>query len=97
MPTYLVLTHFTEKGIQNVKDTVKRADAFADAAKKIGGAAKDLYWAMGRYDSVAIVEAPSDEAMVGLSLEVGKQGNVRTETLRLFTKAEMSGLVSKLA
>ena len=96
MPTYLVLTHFTEKGIQNVKDTVKRAEALGEAAKQIGGSMKDVYWAMGRYDSVAILEAPNDEAVVGLALNVGKAGNVRTETLRLFTKAEMNGILSKL-
>lgn len=97
MPTYLVLTHFTEQGLRNVKDTIKRAEAVGEAAKQVGGSLKDAYWAMGRYDSVAVVEAPSDEAMVTLALNIGRLGNVRTETLRLFTKSEMQGILGKVA
>ncbi|MEX2128570.1 MAG: GYD domain-containing protein [Xanthobacteraceae bacterium] len=96
MPTYIVLTHFTEQGIRNIKETTKRADAIGDMAKKVGGSLKDAYWAIGRYDSVAILEAPNDEAMVTLALNIGKLGNVRTETLRVFTKAEMDGILSKV-
>jgi hypothetical protein len=36
MGTYIVLAHFTDQGIRNVQDTSKRADAFADMAKKAG-------------------------------------------------------------
>lgn len=97
MPTYIVLTHFTEQGIRNVKDTAKRADALHALAKTVGGTVKDIYWTIGRYDSVAIVEAPNDEAIVALGLTIGKQGNVRTETLRAFTKAEIESILAKVA
>jgi uncharacterized protein with GYD domain len=96
MATFIVLTHFTEQGIRNVKDTTKRADALRAMAQKVGASVKDTYWTIGRYDSVAIVEAPSDEAMVTLGLSIAKLGNVKTETLRAFTTAEMSGILSKV-
>ena len=96
MPTYIVLNRFTEQGIRNVKDTSKRADALGEAAKKFGGALKDAYWTIGQYDSVAIIEAPNDEAMVALGMSIGKAGNVRTETLRAFTKSEIEGILSKV-
>jgi uncharacterized protein with GYD domain len=96
MPTYIVLTHFTEQGIRNVKDTTKRADALHNMAKNVGGTVKETYWTIGRYDSVAIVEAPNDEAIVTLGLSIGKQGNVRTETLRAFSKAEVEGILAKV-
>ena len=34
MPTYVALNNFTHQGIQHIKDTTKRADAFKTAAKK---------------------------------------------------------------
>jgi uncharacterized protein with GYD domain len=97
MPTYIVLNRFTEQGIRNVKDTTKRADALNDMAKKFGGALKDAYWTIGQYDSIAIIEAPNDEAMVALGMSIGKAGNIRTETLRAFTKAEIEAILSKVA
>ena len=97
MPTYIVLNHFTEQGIRNVKDTIKRADALRDLAKNVGGTVKEVYWTIGQYDSVAIIEAPNDEAMVTLGLTIGKAGNVRTETLRAFGRADMEAILSKVA
>jgi uncharacterized protein with GYD domain len=96
MPTYIVLNHFTEQGIRNVKDTTKRADALGEMAKKVGATLKDAYWTIGRYDSLAIIEAPNDEAMIALGMIIGKAGNVRTETLRAFTKAEIDSVLSKV-
>jgi uncharacterized protein with GYD domain len=96
MATYIVLTHFTEQGIRDVKDTTKRADALGEMAKQVGGSLREAFWTIGRYDSVAILDLPNDEAMVALGLKVGKQGNVRTETLRAFSKSEMAQILSKV-
>ena len=41
MATYVVLTNFTEQGIRNVMDTVQRADAVRELAKKFGVEAED--------------------------------------------------------
>jgi uncharacterized protein with GYD domain len=96
MATYIVLTHFTEQGIRNVKDTTKRADALGEMAKKAGGSLKAAYWTIGRYDSVAILDLPNDEAMVALGLSIGKSGNVRSETLRAFSKQEVDSILAKV-
>jgi uncharacterized protein with GYD domain len=96
MATYIVLTSFTEQGIRNVKDTTKRADAVRELAKKMGVTVKDLYWTIGKYDVVVTFEAPNDETMTALSLAIGSQGNVRTQTLRAFSRDEMSGIIGKL-
>jgi uncharacterized protein with GYD domain len=58
MATYIVLANFTEEGIRKIKDSPKRADAFKDMAKKVGATVKELFWTLGQYDVVAIVEAP---------------------------------------
>lgn len=93
MPTYVSLLNFTDQGIRNVKDTTKRAKAFAALAKKTGIKVKAEYWTMGRYDLIIIMEAPGDEAMTRLQLTLGSLGNVRTETLRAFSAAEMDKML----
>ncbi len=96
MATYIILANFTEQGIRNVKDTSNRADAFRNMAQKAGVTVKEQYWTLGSHDIVAVVEAPDDIAVTALGLSVGALGNVRTETLRAFSKAEMATIVGKM-
>jgi uncharacterized protein with GYD domain len=96
MPTYIALGNFTDQGIRTVKDSPKRADAVNEAAKKFGARMTQIYWTLGSYDIVAIVEAPDDAAATAFALAVGGAGNVRTQTLRAFAKDEMNGILGKL-
>ena len=97
MATYIVLTSFTDQGIRNVKDTAKRADAVKELARKFGVTAKEFFWTLGSYDIVAIFEAPDDASMTALGLALGTGGNVRTQTMRAFSREEMNGVLAKLA
>ena len=97
MVTYIVLTTFTDQGIRNAKDTTNRADAVRELAKKFGVTAKEFFWTLGSYDVVAIFEAPDDSSMTALGLAIGAQGNVRTQTLRAFSREEMNRVLAKLA
>lgn len=96
MATYIVLANFTDQGIRNVKDTTKRADAFKELAKANGATVKDIYWALGQYDIVAIIEAADDMAVTALGLTLGKSGNVRTQTLRAFSQADMGTILGNV-
>ena len=96
MPTYITLSNFTHQGIQNIKDTTKRADAFKTAAKKAGCTVKDIYWTQGQYDSVIILDAPDDASATALLMSLGKLGNIRTQTLRAFTAAELAPILEKV-
>ncbi len=51
---------------------------------------------MGRYDVVAIVEAPDDKTITKLNLSVASAGNVRTETLRAFSESEYRDIIAGL-
>jgi uncharacterized protein with GYD domain len=96
METYIALSNFTDQGIRSVKDTTKRADAVKDAAKKYGANMTQIYWTLGHYDLVAIIEAPDDKSATAFTLAIGAAGNIRTETLRAFTKEEMNGILGKM-
>jgi len=96
MATYIVLGNFTEQGIRNVKDTVKRADMVKEAAKKAGLNMKEIMWTLGSYDMVVTFEAPDDAAMTAFSLAVGAAGNVRTQTMRAFGRSEMGDIIARM-
>jgi uncharacterized protein with GYD domain len=96
MATFIALGNFTDQGIRNVKDTVKRADAVREAAQKAGIKMKDIMWTLGSVDMVVIFEAPDDASMTAFALAVGAAGNVRTQTLRAFNRSEMSAILAKM-
>lgn len=96
MPMYISLMTWTEKGEKNVRDTAKRAAAFAKSAQKFGLKNIQEYWTMGQYDGVLLFEAPDDETATAAMLSLGTLGNVSTQTMRAFTAAEMEKIVAKL-
>ena len=96
MPTCVTLMKFTERGIRHVRDTVKRADAFWSRAKKHGVTVKEMIWTQGAHDVVVIFEAPNDERASIVILSVDELGNIRTETMRGFTAAEMEKMLAKV-
>ena len=97
MATYVMLANFTEQGIRNVKESVKRAEAFKETAKAAGVTVKDLYWTLGQYDIVATAEAKDEMAITALGLTLAKAGNVRTQTLRAFDAKEMTAILGKVS
>ena len=97
MPTFIFVGNFTDQGVKTVKDSIKRADAVKDLAKKFGVTMKDIQWTMGAFDVVAHFEAPDGPSMSSFALAVAMAGNVRGQTLRSYSKAEMEGILKKLA
>jgi uncharacterized protein with GYD domain len=96
MPTYIVLGSFTEQGIRSVRDSLKREDAFRKQCEKVHAQVKEVYRTMGRYDLAAIVDAPDDVTMTSLVYSTSALGNIRTETLRAFTRQETEQALAKM-
>ena len=95
MATFISLVNWTDQGIRNVKDSPDRYEAFKALAEKVGGTVKGVYYTMGHYDMVVIVEG-SDEAAMTAMLKAGSLGNVRSETLRGFSLEEMRKIIGKM-
>jgi len=96
VPTYIALINWTQKGIENIKDSPDRADTWKDAVKQAGCEAKNFFMTMGDYDLVTVVEAPDDETYARLTLAVAALGNIRTKTLRAFTEEEYRRIIEGL-
>jgi len=95
MATFITTINLTQQGMANIGDTCKRAAAFKTVAKKLGGKVTDIYWTLGHFDGVLIFEAPDDETATTLMLHLGISGNVKTQTARAFTPAEMEKILAK--
>ncbi len=96
MPRYVALVTWTEQGIKDVKETTQRAEQVRQMIEQMGGRMDTFFWTQGRYDFVAIAEAPDEETMAAIMLRVGSQGAVRTETLRAFDAEEMGRILQRL-
>jgi uncharacterized protein with GYD domain len=89
MPAYIALIDWTDQGVRDFKDTVDRYEAAQSAFESLGVRFTDIWWTLGTHDIVATVEAPDDETLAAALLSVAGQGNIRTTTLRAFTREEM--------
>ena len=96
MPTFITFVKWTNQGIRNVRDTVKRARNITTQVQNSGGAVKGTYWTMGQYDPVIIFEVPDDSTATSLMRFGGSLGNIRTETVRAFLQGEMENILEKV-
>ena len=96
MPTYIALSTFTDQGIRAVRDTTKRAAALKDLAATFGVDMRQIWWTLGGFDLVVILDAADEQAATTFAMTVGAAGNVRTQTLRAFDAQEMDGILGKM-
>jgi uncharacterized protein with GYD domain len=96
MGTYITLIRFTQKGVENIKESPARLDAAKKAFQAMGAELKEYYSTMGQYDAVVIAEVPDDETVAKLALAIGSQGSIQTETLRAFKEEEYRKIISGL-
>ncbi len=55
-----------------------------------------VYWTMGRYDLVGILEAPDGETATAFSLDLSSGGDLRTSTLRAYDDDEMQAIIQRV-
>lgn len=96
MAIYIALGSFTDQGIRGVKETTLRAAGAKEVAGRFGVTMKEIYWTIGQHDIVAILEATDDAAVSAFGLSLAAQGNVRFQTLRGFSAAEMGQILAKV-
>lgn len=92
MPTYIILSKWTDQGIRDVDQVADRERSAKQAAADMSGA-HTVYFTLGEYDAVNIVEAPDETAAAAYALEIASHGNIRTTTMRAFTEAEFLALL----
>ena len=90
MATFVSFINWTDQGVKNFRESVKRADAFAELVQSNGGSVKAIYWTFREYDLVAIHEATDAETAIAL-LQVGSLGTCAPPRLRRSTAMGLIG------
>lgn len=96
METYISTIQFTDQGAKEIKATCERSAAFRTLAEKMGIEVKNIFWTLGPFNCLAILDAPDHETVTALMLHLGSFGNVRTQTVRAYEVAEMEQILGKL-
>jgi uncharacterized protein with GYD domain len=97
MPRFVSLIDWTEQGAANFQETVDRYEAAEQQFEQLGVRFVDVYWTLGEHDIVAVIEAPDDETATAALLATGSQGNIRTKTMRAFSRDEMRAVIDKVS
>lgn len=93
MTTYIVLGKFTQEGIKNIHDSPNRIESARKLLSDNGGELKAVFYTMGRYDIVAICEAPDEKIMTKVLLTIGSRGMMSTETLSALSAEQVADII----
>jgi uncharacterized protein with GYD domain len=81
MPTYILLTTLSSEGVQTLKNNPARIREVNREVEQLGATVKAQWATLGRFDFVNVLEAPDEETIARVSLELGSRGTGRYETL----------------
>ncbi|MHA2002929.1 MAG: GYD domain-containing protein [Candidatus Thorarchaeota archaeon] len=96
MPVFVILANYTTEGVQGIKKAPERFEAAQKIAKSVGAEIKSVYYTMGRYDFVSIIEAPSVEAALKGLFMFASGGVQSTETLVGLSLEDAHKLIAEL-
>ena len=88
MPTYIALTKFRKKP---TKELIKQNLEQMEKERQSGVNVRQIYWTLGRYDAVVILDAPDEKAVMKSSIARGE--NMAQETLVAVPAEEARKLV----
>ena len=75
MPTYLMLTNLTAEGVRTLKNNPSRVAEVNKEVEQIGAKVVAQYATLGQYDFVTVVDAPDEQTMAKVSVELGSRGD----------------------
>jgi len=81
MPIFIMMTTLTDDGRKTIKASPQRIKEVNQEVESMGVKILDQYAVLGQYDFLNILEAPSNEAVAKLAIELGSRGTLQTSTL----------------
>ena len=81
MPHYMLLSKLTNQGRESLHSHPERLMEVDKEIEKMGVRVVAQYALLGQYDFVSIVEAPNNETIAHLSVDLGSRGTVEIMTL----------------
>jgi uncharacterized protein with GYD domain len=81
LPTYIMLTSFTADGVKTLKNNPGRVQEVNKEMEQLGVKVVNQWATLGQYDFVSVVEAPDEQTMAKVSVELGSRGTTSNQTL----------------
>jgi uncharacterized protein with GYD domain len=81
MAYYVILSRLSDDGRKTIKEHPERILEVNKELEKMGIKVKEQYAVLGPYDFVNIVEAPNNEAVMKMSVDLGSRGSVQLLSL----------------
>ena len=89
MPTYILLSTLTPDGSRTLHGDPDRLDEVNQEITDFGCEVVAQYAVLGSYDFVTVIQAPDNETVAHLSVDLGSRGTVKIVTLPALTMAEL--------
>jgi len=89
MPTYILLSNLTPIGRQTLHQSPDRLEAVNKEIAEFGCKVVGQYAVLGQYDFVSIIEAPDNETIAHLSVDLSSRGTVNITTLPAMSTAQL--------
>ena len=77
LPIYILLSKLTPEGRKTIKDNPDRIKEVNKEIEAFGAKVLQQYAVLGLYDFVNVVEAPDNESISCVSIELGSRGTVQ--------------------
>jgi len=95
MAVYVMLTTLTDEGRKTVKGNPERIKEVNKEVEAMGVKVMAQYALMGQYDFINILEAPGNEAVVRVAVELSARGTLQTNTLAAMTLDDFVATLKK--
>ena len=89
MATYVILSKLTDEGRKTIKQNPGRIFEVNKELEAMGVKVKEQFAVLGPYDFVNIVEAPDNETVMRMSMELGARGSIELLTLPAMQAGEL--------
>lgn len=80
MATYIMMSTLTDEGRKTLKERPERLKEVNKEVEAMGARVMSQYALLGGYDFVNIIDAPTNEIMARISMELGSRGTIKVTT-----------------
>ena len=95
MPTYIMLSHLTDEGRKTLQERPERLREVNKEVEAMGAKILAQYAGLGGFDFVNVIEAPGNDSMMRIAMELGSRGTIRIETMPALDMGGLAGALQK--